>query len=62
MLYFVCFNLKTYATVQFCRQKLFDETPEFDNNYTPLPEDRPGGFNWMEGEEQAQNAQAGNDE
>lgn len=44
----------------FDRRKLFDEAPEFDNNYTPLPEDRPGGFNW--GEEQAQNNQAGNDE
>lgn len=42
------------------RRKLFDEAPE-DNNYTPLPEDRPGGFNW--GEEQAQNNNAaGNDE
>lgn len=44
----------------FCRRKLFDESPEFDNNYTPLPEDRPGGFNW--GEEQAPNNQANNDE
>lgn len=44
----------------FGRRKIFDESPEFDSNYTPLPEDRPGGFNW--GEEQAQNNQAGNDE
>lgn len=35
-----------------CRRRLFDEGPE-DSNYAPLPEDRPGGFNW--GEEQAQN-------
>lgn len=35
-----------------CRRKLFDEAPE-DSSYAPLPEDRPGGFNW--GEEQAQN-------
>ncbi|XP_055296675.1 derlin-2 [Sitodiplosis mosellana] len=40
-------------------RKLFDEAPE-DSTYTPLPEDRPGGFNW--GEERAQNEQAGNDE
>ncbi|XP_031627267.1 derlin-2 [Contarinia nasturtii] len=33
-------------------RKLFDEGPE-DNSYAPLPEDRPGGFNW--GEDQAQN-------
>lgn len=41
------------------RRKLFDEAPE-DNNYAPLPEDRPGGFNW--GEERAQNNPAENDE
>lgn len=39
--------------------KLFDEVPE-ENNYAPLPEDRPGGFNW--GEERAQNNQEGNEE
>ncbi|XP_011309023.1 derlin-2 [Fopius arisanus] len=26
-------------------KKLFDEPP-VDSNYVPLPEDRPGGFNW----------------
>ncbi|KAK0080867.1 hypothetical protein PV326_007955 [Microctonus aethiopoides] len=26
-------------------KKLFDEHPE-DSDYTPLPEDRPGGFAW----------------
>lgn len=35
----------------FYRKRLFDEAPE-DSNYAPLPEDRPGGFNW--GEEQVQ--------
>lgn len=49
-----------FLIVWFYRRKLFDESPELDTNYTPLPEDRPGGFNW--GEEQAQNNQAGNDE
>lgn len=28
-----------------CRKNLLDEYPE-DPNYTPLEEDRPGGFNW----------------
>ncbi|XP_048509985.1 derlin-2 isoform X2 [Athalia rosae] len=29
-------------------KSLFDAHPE-DPNYTPLPEDRPGGFNWGQG-------------
>lgn len=29
----------------FISKKLFDEHPE-DSDYTPLPEDRPGGFAW----------------
>lgn len=49
---------KIYQNCHF-RRKLFDEAPE-DSNYTPLPEDRPGGFNW--GEERAQNEAADNDE
>lgn len=28
-----------------CRKNLLDEYPE-DPDYTPLEEDRPGGFNW----------------
>lgn len=28
---------------------LFD-TPEEDANYNPLPEERPGGFPWGEGQ------------
>lgn len=30
--------------VYFCRKVLFNE--HIDRNYQPLPEDRPGGFNW----------------
>jgi len=32
-----------------CRKMLFD-TPEEDANYNPLPEERPGGFAWGEGQ------------
>jgi len=32
----------------YCRKRLFDSPPE-DPNYQPLPEERPGGFNWGEG-------------
>lgn len=32
----------------FCRRKLFNEHHE-DPSYMPLPEERPGGFNWGEG-------------
>lgn len=42
-----------------CRQKLFNEIHD-DINYSPLPEDRPGGFNW--GEEVAQNNDVADDE
>lgn len=31
----------------FFRKSLFDAHPQ-DPDYTPLPEDRPGGFNWGE--------------
>lgn len=31
------------------RKMLFD-TPEEDANYNPLPEERPGGFPWGEGQ------------
>jgi len=30
-----------------CRKRLCDSPPE-DPNYQPLPEERPGGFNWGE--------------
>lgn len=36
-LWFACFFRKT----------IFDGAP-VDPEYTPLPEDRPGGFNWGE--------------
>lgn len=32
------------------RRKLFNELPWDDAAYVPLPEDRPGGFNWAEGD------------
>lgn len=38
---------------------MFNEAPE-DSNYTLLPEDRPGGFNW--GGENAQNVNAAAEE
>lgn len=41
------------------RQRLFNEHIDNDPNYMPLPEDRPGGFNWGEGAAPA--AQPGND-
>lgn len=31
------------------RKAIFD-TPEDDPNYNPLPEERPGGFAWGEGQ------------
>ena len=34
------------------RKTLFDSRPA-DIDYTPLPEDRPGGFNWGEVDAQA---------
>lgn len=41
-------NLISMAIV--CRKALFD-APLEDPNYQPLPEeDRPGGFNWGEGQ------------
>lgn len=39
-------------------KRLLDEAPE-DFVYNPLPEDRPGGFNWGE-EQQAPNDAADN--
>ncbi|EOB07824.1 Derlin-2, partial [Anas platyrhynchos] len=33
----------------FSRKAIFD-TPEDDPNYNPLPEERPGGFAWGEGQ------------
>lgn len=56
--YYISFQAWNYRF--FYWRKLFNETSEFDSKYTPLPENRSGGFNW--GEEQAQNNQTGNDE
>lgn len=41
------------------RRRLFNEIPD-ESDYTPLPEDRPGGFNW--GGEDAQNEVPPNEE
>jgi hypothetical protein len=39
---------KNILMLQYCfRKTLFDADPQ-DPDYTPLPEDRPGGFNWGE--------------
>lgn len=39
---------KNILIFQYCfRKALFDAHPQ-DPDYTPLPEDRPGGFNWGE--------------
>lgn len=32
---------------RFCSKTLLDGRPE-DSDYNPLPEERPGGFNWGE--------------
>jgi len=40
-------GFKVLYTPHFLRW-LFEEVPE-DRNYAPLPEDRPGGYNWGEG-------------
>lgn len=32
------------------RKAIFD-TPDEDPNYNPLPEERPGGFAWGEGQQ-----------
>ena len=43
--------VKTFIFLVFvCRKTIFDAPPE-DPNYQPLPEeDRPGGFNWGDGQ------------
>lgn len=38
-----------YIYILFNRKLIFD-TPEEDPNYNPLPEERPGGFAWGEGQ------------
>lgn len=47
-----CVSLETPHIPPLCvshRKMLFD-TPEEDANYNPLPEERPGGFAWGEGQ------------
>lgn len=31
-------------------RKIIFDSPEDDPNYNPLPEERPGGFDWGEGQ------------
>lgn len=53
MLYFV----KNIHSICFLfRKSLFDAHVE-DPDYHPLPEERPGGFEWGENRNQAQNNQ-----
>jgi hypothetical protein len=41
-------TVKNILSFQLCfRKSLFDERPQ-DPDYTPLPEDRAGGFDWGE--------------
>ena len=42
------FVLKSNCLFYFRKSLL--ETPEQDANYDPLPEERPGGFDWGQGE------------
>lgn len=45
---FICSNnyiCNNYDLLFVYRKTLFDAHPE-DPDYTPPPEDRPGGFNW----------------
>ena len=37
-----------------CRKYIFEARVE-DANYNPLPEERPGGFNWGEGQRVGEN-------
>lgn len=46
--WFVVFMVLT-VTILYFRKMLFD-TAEEDANYNPLPEERPGGFAWGEGQ------------
>jgi len=47
LFFFFTYNNNYY--IDFCSKTIFDG-PADDPNYNPLPEDRPGGFNWGEGE------------
>lgn len=45
------FFLFTFFLLSFYSKKIFDE-PQEHPDYTALPEDRPGGFNWGERQDQ----------
>lgn len=46
--WFIVF-MKLTVPILSCSKMLFD-TAEEDANYNPLPEERPGGFAWGEGQ------------
>lgn len=48
--------ISTNIFMLFCRTYLFEGAPE-DPNYNPLPEDRPGGFNWGEPQNRQEDGQ-----
>lgn len=48
-LFLLTWALNIYIYILFNRKLIFD-TPEEDPNYNPLPEERPGGFAWGEGQ------------
>lgn len=48
--------ISTKIFMLFCRTYLFEGAPE-DPNYNPLPEDRPGGFNWGEQQNRQEDGQ-----
>lgn len=49
-----------YLFIPYSRKVLFNE--HIDRNYQPLPEDRPGGFNWGGEEVEPQPAPAAENE
>lgn len=49
-------SISTKIFMLFYRTYLFEGAPE-DPNYNPLPEDRPGGFNWGEQQNRQEDGQ-----
>lgn len=46
-----CFDANFFLILLFYpSSKMLFDTPEEDANYNPLPEERPGGFAWGEGQ------------
>lgn len=46
--FILLFDIIICILLYVCRRTLFDAYPD-DPDYTPPPEDRPGGFNWGQG-------------